>query len=50
VQDPTVTGIEERIAAFSMIPADHGEGMQILHYTVWVEGLGYKVWGLRFGV
>ena len=32
-EDPIVTRIEERIAAFSMVPADHGEGMQVLHYT-----------------
>ena len=31
-QDPIVTRIEERISAFAMIPADHGEGMQILRY------------------
>ena len=32
-EDAVVSRIEERIAAFAMIPADHGEGMQILHYT-----------------
>ena len=30
--DPIVTRIEERISVFAMIPADHGEGMQILRY------------------
>ena len=33
-QDDVVRGIEDKIAAFSMIPADHGEGMQVLHYEV----------------
>ena len=32
-EDEVVFRIEERIAAFAMIPADHGEGMQILRYT-----------------
>jgi prolyl 4-hydroxylase len=32
-EDEVVVRIEERIAAFAMIPADHGEGMQILRYT-----------------
>jgi prolyl 4-hydroxylase len=31
-QTETVEAIEERIAAFAMVPADHGEGMQILRY------------------
>lgn len=31
-QDAIVTRIEERISAFSMIPVDHGEGIQILNY------------------
>ena len=31
-EDEVVRRIEERIAAFAMIPADHGEGMQILRY------------------
>ena len=30
--DDVVSRIEERIAAFAMIPVDHGEGMQILKY------------------
>jgi hypothetical protein len=25
--------IKARIAAFAMVPVDHGEGMQVLHYT-----------------
>ena len=33
-QDATIRRIEERIAAFSMVPADHGEGLQVLHYLV----------------
>ena len=31
-EDPVVKRIEERIAAFAMIPVDHGEGIQILRY------------------
>ena len=34
-QDQVVARIEERLAGFAMIPADHGEGMQVLHYTAW---------------
>jgi len=33
-QDPVVKEVEERIAAFSMIPVENGEGMQVLHYEV----------------
>ena len=29
-QDETVSAIENRIAKFSLVPADHGEGLQIL--------------------
>ncbi|KAK3271236.1 hypothetical protein CYMTET_20403 [Cymbomonas tetramitiformis] len=32
--DKVVKDIEERLASFSMIPADHGEGLQVLHYEV----------------
>ena len=38
-QDAVVARIEERIAAFAMIPVDHGEGMQVLHYG---EGQKYE--------
>ena len=31
-EDPIVARIEERIAAFAMVPEDHGEGIQILRY------------------
>ncbi|WCJ35059.1 2-oxoglutarate (2OG) and Fe(II)-dependent oxygenase superfamily protein [Euphorbia peplus] len=33
-RDKIVTNIEKRIADFSFIPAEHGEGLQILHYEV----------------
>ena len=33
-QDAVIKAIEDRIAAFSMVPADHGEGLQVLHYLV----------------
>ena len=57
-QDETIKRVEERIAAFSMVPAgaqalrrssrrglrralaDHGEGIQVLHYEV---GQKYEV-------
>lgn len=50
-QDPVVTLIEERISAFAMVPADHGEGMQVLHYTVWKDewGKGERPRGRRGG-
>lgn len=38
-QDDVVTRIEERISAFAMVPVDHGEGMQVLHYE---EGQKYE--------
>ena len=31
-QDEIVRSIEDRIAAFSMVPVDHGEGLQVLRY------------------
>mmetsp|Transcript_8193 Transcript_8193/g.27220 ORF Transcript_8193/g.27220 Transcript_8193/m.27220 type:complete len:265 (-) Transcript_8193:2804-3598(-) len=37
-QDSVVKAIEERIAAFAMVPVDHGEGIQVLHYE---EGQKY---------
>ncbi|CAN1824731.1 Probable prolyl 4-hydroxylase 3 [Linum perenne] len=33
-QDKIIRSIEKRIADFSFIPADHGEGLQILHYEI----------------
>ncbi len=30
--DDVVEDVERRIAEFSMVPADHGEGLQILRY------------------
>ncbi|KAI4386835.1 hypothetical protein MLD38_004733 [Melastoma candidum] len=33
-QDKVVRGIEKRIADFTFIPVEHGEGLQILHYEV----------------
>ncbi|CAN1226418.1 Probable prolyl 4-hydroxylase 10 [Linum perenne] len=33
-RDKVVRDIEQRIADFSFIPVDHGEGLQILHYEV----------------
>ncbi|CAN0918883.1 Probable prolyl 4-hydroxylase 10 [Linum grandiflorum] len=33
-RDKIVRDIEQRIADFSFIPVDHGEGLQILHYEV----------------
>mmetsp|Transcript_12768 Transcript_12768/g.21668 ORF Transcript_12768/g.21668 Transcript_12768/m.21668 type:complete len:268 (+) Transcript_12768:117-920(+) len=38
-QEEVVRKIEERIAAFAMVPIDHGEGLQILHYE---EGQKYE--------
>lgn len=32
-QDEVIRRIEERISAFAMVPADHGEGIQVLHYA-----------------
>ena len=32
-QDPIVQRIEERIAAFAMVPVDHGEAIQVLRYS-----------------
>jgi prolyl 4-hydroxylase len=31
-QDEVIKSVEDRIAAYSMVPADHGEGIQVLHY------------------
>lgn len=31
-RDKIISNIEKRIADFSFIPADHGEGLQVLHY------------------
>ncbi|XP_021300655.1 probable prolyl 4-hydroxylase 10 [Herrania umbratica] len=33
-RDKTIRNIEKRIADFTFIPAEHGEGLQILHYEV----------------
>ncbi|CAI9265239.1 unnamed protein product [Lactuca saligna] len=33
-QDKTVESIEKRIADFTFLPVDHGEGFQVLHYEV----------------
>ncbi|XP_043809576.1 probable prolyl 4-hydroxylase 3 isoform X2 [Manihot esculenta] len=33
-QDKTIKSIEKRIADFSFIPVEHGEGLQVLHYEV----------------
>ncbi|CAI0382437.1 unnamed protein product [Linum tenue] len=33
-QDKIIRAIEKRIADFSLIPADNGEGLQILHYEI----------------
>ncbi|CAM6088314.1 unnamed protein product [Calypogeia fissa] len=33
-QDAIIKGIEEKIAQFTLIPIDHGEGLQVLHYEV----------------
>lgn len=33
-QDAVIAAIEKRIAAFSMVPADHGEGLQVLRYEI----------------
>ncbi|KAG6704735.1 hypothetical protein I3842_07G147600 [Carya illinoinensis] len=33
-QDKIIRDIEKRIADFSFIPAEHGEGVQVLHYEV----------------
>jgi prolyl 4-hydroxylase len=38
-QDDVIRAIEDRIAAFSMVPADHGEGLQVLHYLVSQRGV-----------
>lgn len=38
-QDKIIRNIEKRIADFSFIPVDHGEGLQILHYE---EGQKYE--------
>lgn len=37
--DKVIKEIEDRIAAFAMIPADNGEGLQVLHYE---EGQKYE--------
>ncbi|GAB2279399.1 hypothetical protein Dimus_014041 [Dionaea muscipula] len=36
-RDKTIRNIEKRIADFSFIPIEHGEGLQILHYEVGQE-------------
>eukprot|EP00249_Psilotum_nudum_P009659 c22073_g1_i1 orf=164-1066(+) len=33
-QDKIIRGIEKKIADFTFIPVEHGEGLQILHYEV----------------
>ncbi|GMY28172.1 probable prolyl 4-hydroxylase 3 [Fagus crenata] len=33
-QDKIISDIEKRIADFSFIPAEHGEGLQVLHYEI----------------
>ncbi|KAJ8618210.1 hypothetical protein MRB53_014396 [Persea americana] len=33
-RDKTIRNIEKRIADFTFMPAEHGEGLQILHYEV----------------
>eukprot|EP00898_Chlorokybus_atmophyticus_P003029 jgi/Chlat1/3727/Chrsp259S03881 len=33
-QDEMVTRIEKKIADWTMIPAEHGEGLQVLHYEI----------------
>ncbi|KAH6789184.1 2-oxoglutarate and oxygenase superfamily protein [Perilla frutescens var. frutescens] len=33
-RDKVIRDIEKRIADYSFIPADHGEGLQVLHYEV----------------
>ncbi|KAI9201544.1 hypothetical protein LWI28_025097 [Acer negundo] len=33
-QDKIISNIEKRIADFTFIPAEHGEGLQVLHYEV----------------
>ncbi|KAG6555615.1 hypothetical protein Mapa_002850 [Marchantia paleacea] len=33
-QDPIISGIEKKIAEFTFIPVEHGEGLQVLHYEV----------------
>ncbi|KAL3678116.1 hypothetical protein R1sor_021072 [Riccia sorocarpa] len=33
-QDPVIARIEQKIADFTFIPVDHGEGLQVLHYEV----------------
>ncbi|KAJ0024201.1 hypothetical protein Pint_09314 [Pistacia integerrima] len=33
-QDKVIRNIEKRIADFSFIPVEHGEGLQVLHYEV----------------
>lgn len=33
-QDKIIRGIEKRIADFTFIPVEHGEGLQVLHYEV----------------
>ncbi|KAK4804882.1 hypothetical protein SAY86_004699 [Trapa natans] len=37
-QDKVIKGIEKRIADFTFIPVEHGEGLQVLHYE---EGQKY---------
>ncbi|KAL2633459.1 hypothetical protein R1flu_004938 [Riccia fluitans] len=33
-QDPIIAGIEKKIADFTFVPVEHGEGLQVLHYEV----------------
>lgn len=33
-EDPVIEEVERRIAEFSMIPAENGEGIQMLHYEI----------------
>ena len=33
-EDPVVKRVEERVAAWTMLPAGHAEGMQVLQYVV----------------
>ncbi|KAH7443374.1 hypothetical protein KP509_02G031300 [Ceratopteris richardii] len=33
-QDKTIRDIEKRIADFTFIPVEHGEGIQVLHYEI----------------
>ncbi len=37
-QGDLITRVEERLARWSMLPADNGEGIQVLHYEVGGRG------------